>query len=218
MIIDPYTWHKVSIVSLSRLSESLLLVTVTKPENYLFTAGQYVIARITVDGHTLLRQYSFVSTPGDSSIELLIKLEPQGVVSHWFFETAQVGDALGLTQSFGSFITVNKASHLMIAGGVGIAPFISMLRNDKNLDQKVLYAERNESSLCFVELLDERHASYFISSSSQAIDEKSLKPYIKTDQVIYVCGSKRFVDGISTHLVGLKVPANTIRRELFTLQ
>ena len=127
MIIDPYTWHRLPIRSVSFASSDTVAVRVDKPTDYDFRAGQYAVARVTIGGQPLMRQYSFSSAPHDSQLELLIQHQPDGVVSSWFCKTAQVGDVIEISQPFGGFVLEDtERPVLLVAGRVGIAPFVSM--------------------------------------------------------------------------------------------
>ena len=218
MIIDPYTWQKSQIIKLTKLTNELVSVTMKKPQDYTYRAGQYAIFRLQVNGIGVIRQYSFISAPAYDHIELLVQLEVGGVASHWFFDEARDGDELEVSQAFGNFTVQDKSQPLLLIGGrVGIAPFISILRDDNLLKQVTLYAVRNESELCYRSLLDEHGAFYFASSADERIDEKTLVPYLKNNPLIYLCGSKRFVDDIFLKLKNLGIPTNQIKRESFTI-
>lgn len=223
MIIDPYTWRSLSIKHVTRLTADTVSVRLHRPSDYTFEAGQYAIIRVNVDGMPLLRQYSFASAPSDELLEIIVQRESGGEVSNWFHDSAVIGGEVELSQPFGNFVVHDSSSlTLLIAGRVGIAPFLSVIRQSfiKQIDTplKVLYSVRDSEQICYRELLNRIDALYFITSSGERIDEKTLKPYLELGQVVYVCGSKRFVDGVVGYLQTLGVTQDHIRRELFTLQ
>lgn len=90
-----------------------------------FLPGQYV--NIAVPGGGQHRSYSFSTAPGERRIGFLIKKIPGGVMSSWL-ERAEVGEKLDLTGPLGSFY-MRKVERplLFLAGGTGLAPFLSML-------------------------------------------------------------------------------------------
>ena len=93
-----------------------------------FQAGQFI--QVTVPGTELVRRYSMSSTPAAlPELELLIRLLPDGVMSDWLTGRAAVDDVLQIEGPYGSFFLRDhaKASHVMIAGGTGLAPIQSML-------------------------------------------------------------------------------------------
>lgn len=90
-----------------------------------FLPGQYV--NIDVPGSGQHRSYSFSTAPGETRIGFLIKKIPGGVMSNWL-ERAEAGGKLDLTGPLGSFY-MRKVERplLFLAGGTGLAPFLSML-------------------------------------------------------------------------------------------
>ncbi len=91
-----------------------------------FLAGQY--ANIEVPGTKALRSYSFCNAPGEARAVFTIRIEPGGVTGQWI-SRAQPGDALRIGGPFGRFFLRDAARPLLlVAGGTGIAPILSMLR------------------------------------------------------------------------------------------
>lgn len=91
-----------------------------------FLPGQYV--NIAVPGSGDHRSYSFSSAPDERSLGFLIKKIPDGLMSSWLAR-ARPGDRLDLTGPMGSFyLRDGDGPLLFLAGGTGLAPFLSMLR------------------------------------------------------------------------------------------
>jgi len=127
------------------------------PQFVPFVAGQHVNVRLTApDGYRAQRSYSIVSAPETTShIELATEKLDDGEVSS-FHEVAEVGDQVKLSGPIGGpFIWT--AEHggpiLMVAGGSGIVPFMSMTRHRAAIGSKapmlLLFSARtNEDMLC----------------------------------------------------------------------
>ena len=93
-----------------------------------FRPGQFV--ELTVPGTDARRRYSMASSPAALPvIELLVRLLPGGVMSDYLRDRARVDDVIALTGPYGGFFLRDKvkAPHIMIAGGTGLAPMMSML-------------------------------------------------------------------------------------------
>jgi ferredoxin-NADP reductase/ferredoxin len=93
-----------------------------------FTPGQYV--ELEIPDMDLKRAYSMANTSNlDGRLEFLIRLQPKGRFSE-FLQQAQVGMQLIVHGPSGLFTI--RENHLnprcFIAGGTGLAPFLSMLR------------------------------------------------------------------------------------------
>jgi ferredoxin-NADP reductase len=97
-----------------------------------FQAGQFVQVTVEIDGVRRTRCYSPACSQyrSDGRIELTIKVHPEGVVSQHLHAHAAPGLVVGLSQADGTFRlpTVRPAKILLISGGSGITPVLSMLR------------------------------------------------------------------------------------------
>jgi ferredoxin-NADP reductase len=95
-------------------------------------AGQYVQVGIEVDGRRRTRCFtvsSAESKPGDL-ITLTMRANPDGVVSQHLVHDARVGDVVFLSPAQGEFTLPNPLPQelLLISGGSGITPCMSILR------------------------------------------------------------------------------------------
>jgi ferredoxin-NADP reductase len=95
-------------------------------------AGQYVQVGIEVDGKRRTRAFTVSSPeskPGDL-ITLTMRANPDGVVSKHLVNDARRGDVLFLSQAQGEFTLPNPLPNelLLISGGSGITPVMSILR------------------------------------------------------------------------------------------
>jgi ferredoxin-NADP reductase len=97
-----------------------------------FRAGQYVQIAVDIDGVRRTRCYSPASSQhrSDGCIELTVKAHDGGLVSQHLYAHATPGLVLGLTPSDGTFGLPDDrpARVLLISGGSGITPVMSMLR------------------------------------------------------------------------------------------
>lgn len=91
-----------------------------------FLPGQY--ARINVPGTPHWRSYSFSTAPGGPELEFLIRLLPAGAMSDWVRQ-ARPGQRVQLSGPFGVFFArPSPLPSVMVAGGTGLGPILSMLR------------------------------------------------------------------------------------------
>ncbi len=97
-----------------------------------FTAGQHTQLTVEIDGVRHTRCYSMVGSQHDTSgtIELTVKAHPEGLVSRHLVAHARPGMVVGLTPAQGEFtLPDTRPEHaLLISGGSGITPVLSMLR------------------------------------------------------------------------------------------
>jgi stearoyl-CoA 9-desaturase NADPH oxidoreductase len=96
-----------------------------------FEAGQFIQVAVEIDGSRRTRCYSPASVAGPGrELEITVKSHPEGLVSNFLIESARAGMVLGLAQADGDFRLPEDRPEriLLISGGSGITPVMSMLR------------------------------------------------------------------------------------------
>jgi ferredoxin-NADP reductase/ferredoxin len=118
-----------SVLSIDRASESVVrLVTLGSSQPRRFLPGQYV--NIAVPDTTASRAYSFANEPGSPQSIFYVRLIEGGVMGDYLTRRARPGDRLRLDGPFGRFfLRDEKRPLLMVAGGTGLAPILSILRD-----------------------------------------------------------------------------------------
>lgn len=92
-------------------------------------AGQFVQV-VRSDG--LARPYSVANPPTDGSIELHVRVVPDGKMSHWLASELELGDPLELRGPFGScFYTEDAPDRPLLLAGIstGLAPLLGVTRD-----------------------------------------------------------------------------------------
>ena len=194
-----------------------------------FLPGQYV--NILVPGTDQKRSYSISSAPGSNDASFLIRDIPRGAMSTFLREQAQPGTPMEFTGPSGSFYLRDiKRPLLMLAGGTGLAPFLSMLGRIAEIGQSgsphpihMTCGVTNDADLMHVERLEEctRQVPGFafsccVASESSAFPQKGhVTRFIEPAHVhggdvdIYLCGPPPMVDAVRHHLAEQAVsPAN----------
>ncbi|OCC25550.1 hypothetical protein MB02_02655 [Croceicoccus estronivorus] len=113
-----------------RLCETVsrLIIELHDCEEFVFQAGQYL--RLRPPGLRVARPYSIASTMADLPfVELLIRHVPGGQVSGWLNDRATAGDKVTVQAPLGGFAADTRAARqIFLAGGTGLAPVLSMIR------------------------------------------------------------------------------------------
>lgn len=111
-----------------------------------FTPGQYLtFALSTASGRTLKRCYSLSDGPNPSGYRITVKRVlapverpelPPGACSSHLHDSVQIGDILKVKAPAGRFGALRDSSVpvVLIAGGIGITPLLSMLRGGLGAD------------------------------------------------------------------------------------
>lgn len=105
-----------------------------------FLPGQFLTFALSIaNGRTLTRCYSLSDGPHASSCRITVKRVlapagrpelPPGACSHYLHDRLQVGDVVKVKAPAGRFVVDPESSVpiVLIAGGIGITPLLSMLR------------------------------------------------------------------------------------------
>ena len=129
LMANPPVFFTAKVSRIDWVGESVvqLELKVPKTMRVSFTAGQY--CRIRIPGSDEWRSYSMASGEHEKNrLVFLIRVLPQGAMSDFLRESAKVGMALELEGPLGGFVLEPaERPHLLVAGGTGLAPMLSML-------------------------------------------------------------------------------------------
>jgi benzoate/toluate 1,2-dioxygenase reductase subunit len=112
--------------SVERLSDTTIFFTLEGAGPVSFLPGQYV--NVLVPGTDQRRSYSFASPPGADTQSFLVRDIKPGLMSTFLREGAAAGTSVEFVGPAGSFYLRDARRPLLfLAGGTGLAPFLSML-------------------------------------------------------------------------------------------
>lgn len=123
-----------------------------------YQAGQYLTIAVEVEGQTHRRAYSLSSSPViDDQWAVTLKRLAGGVVSNYLRDHLSVGDTVQVAPPAGGFILnpqrAKAIHHIMIGGGSGISPLMSMLRtiliDEPQSSISLWYGNRTEEEIIF---------------------------------------------------------------------
>jgi ferredoxin-NADP reductase len=238
-----FAWQEATIEEIVRQTPTVKSFTLRPRTPIAFLPGQHVDVRLTApDGYQARRSYSIASSPSTrDTIEVVIEQLEDGEVSPFFHDVAQVGDTIEvLLAGAAHFVWRPVAAEgvLLVAGGSGVAPLMSMLRSRRLVPDAgpmvLVYSSRTWEDVIFRdELLQQeqeqprlrivfcltRGAPHRATDVGHRIDAALLREVLSTfaepPGQTFVCGANRFVGPMADLLVGLGVPAATIRTERF---
>lgn len=204
-----------------------------------FQSGQYINLFVEIDGVRTSRPYSICSSNKQRAYyEITVARIQNGFVSDYFLDKVKVGDEFEANGPAGVF-HFNPAFHnknnVYIAGGSGITPFISMIKEvtESGLDRNIhlIYGCRDEDNILFKEELERiqnKHSNFkfsvILSEPKQTykglkgfIDEKCIKNLIKDikNKTYYICGPQIMNDFVVNELEKMNIKKSMIRREMF---
>ncbi|MBI3623274.1 ferric reductase-like transmembrane domain-containing protein [Candidatus Pacearchaeota archaeon] len=195
-----------------------------------FKPGQFFFLRL--DGRKLYARHPFsVSNVPEKYLNFTIKDTGRFTKEA---KNLKPGDEIRIEGPFGKFIVDddNEKDLVFIAGGVGITPFMSMIKDNINKSVKrniiLLYGSKTEKDIIFKKELDSISQSWFrkvyVLSNEKTdnydfgrIDEKILLKYVKDvkDKKFYICGPKAMMDSLKQTLKKLRIKKEDIVIEDF---
>jgi ferredoxin-NADP reductase len=127
-------------------------------------AGQHVTARLTAeDGYAAQRDYSIASAPEQDRFEVTVQRLADGEVSPYLTGVAAPGDRLEVRGPIGGWFAwhpADKRPLLLLAGGSGIVPLMSMIRTRDEAGSQVpvrlIYSARTPADVIYQSDLSER--------------------------------------------------------------
>ena len=183
-----------------------LELQVIEPADFSFLPGQYV--DVWVPGSDARRSFSMSNLPGDGRIELIVKRYPGGRFSSLLDGSLTPGDELGFTGPYGAFHLRDTARPiLMVAGGSGMAPILSLLRSlcETGCERPVrfFYGARTDADLFYLELIEElgaRLADFRFTPVVGFVHEAAdsyLESGEMSDPEAYMCGPPPMIDAMT---------------------
>jgi ferredoxin-NADP reductase len=200
-------------------------------------AGQHVDVRLTADdGYVAERSYSIASAPDDHRLALTVERIDDGEVSPYLTEELRPGDVIELRGPIGGFFTwkvEDGGPLLLVGGGSGVVPLMSMLRHHRGrmseVDARLLLSARKAEAILYrgeLDALERAQVSYTLTRArpdgwggfDRRVDAAMLSavgPAPAERPHVYVCGPTPFVEAVADLLVGLGHDPAAIRAERF---
>jgi ferredoxin-NADP reductase len=210
-------------------------------DNYLppFLAGQYIALFLEIGGIRTSRPYSISSQPNQIGFyDITVRRVENGLVSNYLLDDVKRGDTLISSGPAGNFYfnpLISKKTMVCIAGGSGITPFMSMIREivECGLDRTVylFYGNKTTDDVIFgkeftrlserfqniryIPVLEEPAAGY--TGACGFITRDVLREVLEDteDKSFFLCGPQGLYDFCLPQVEGLGVPRRKIKQEMY---
>lgn len=220
--------YKVVIESINKVTHDVLRIVTKKPDGFNFEPGKATQIAINKTGWlSEKRPFTMTNLPDNNSLEFIIKTyqEKEGVTNELL--ELKKSDELVLHDVFGA-ISYNGEG-VFIAGGAGITPFISILRDLKKKNKignnMLIFANKTKADIILEKEFNTLLGSAFINILSDEqcdgysfgrITEPFLKEKINNfNQQFYLCGPPTMIKDIEKMLINLGVDKKKITKEIF---
>lgn len=211
-----------------------------QPTLFFFKPGQFITLELEIDGKRVMRSYTISSAPSlPYNFNITVKRAPGGLVSNWLHDNLKEGDQVVVHGPAGSFNCIDKPAEkaLLLSGGVGITPVISMARwwFDINaaVDTVFVSCVRSPKDIIFKHQL-EWMATRLTNFQLNIVCEKSesgdawggFRGFFNVDMLklmapdvlerqVYCCGPSSFMKAVRYMLESLGFPMENYHEESF---
>ncbi len=210
-----------------------------RPMPFTFLPGQFLNVTFWIGGAKMNRSYSISSSPTHRDyVELTVRREPRGAVSRHFLDLLKVGDQIEAGGPVGKFtFTGTEAdSIVLISGGVGITPMVSITRflTEQSWagDIFFIYTCRTPADFIFsdeVAALQHLNPKLHVAVTITRADGtgwKGARGRITKDwlaqtvpdlasRTTHLCGPPVMMDGIKAIFAELGIPPDRLKTEAF---
>ena len=203
-----------------------------------FSAGQYISLQLQIGDSLLTRPYSLCGSPAQAlkgEYQIVVKNMKDGFASSYINEHYTIGTKIDISAPLGFFRyePLRDTKRVIgIAGGSGIAPFMSMAKaiaeGTEDFELTLLYGSRREEEILFKKELDELQSScekirvvHVLSDEEKEsyrhgfISAELISEYLDEDNTIFVCGSQGMYDFIRKEAQKLNVPLKRLRFDAY---
>jgi ring-1,2-phenylacetyl-CoA epoxidase subunit PaaE len=233
------------IVDESPSTRSFILKT-DQPQLLRYRAGQHITVQLEIGGQIHRRCYSMSAAPQadvgrGGTLPITVKRIDGGKVSARLCDSLAVGQTLRVSAPAGAFTVTPEAGrrkrYLMVAGGVGITPIISMiealLEGEPGSSVTLIYGSREPREIIFRERLEALAADHPETFTLKlAVDRadagwRGLSGPLSPDRVlgamagsgrydaVYLCGPEAMMDALTPALAGAGIAPGAIHAERF---
>jgi ferredoxin-NADP reductase len=213
-----------------QLTNDVLLLSFQVPNDFFFKAGQFVSLMLKKDQVQKPRSYSILNPPSSiGKLDICMKIVKDGFASE-IFTTMKENNEVNVKGPFGHFIfdETTRNEHCFIAGGTGIAPFYSMIKQylDTGKKMKLIFGEKTQNDLLFHDELlslkaNKNNFDYEAILSRATWNGKTgrvqeILPENLENKTFYICGLKDLVLETKKLLLTKGVKSDNIKFERYS--
>ncbi len=188
-----------------------------------FSGGSHIVVAMNINGRIHRNAYSLMGPTSDnSSYQIAVrKQESSRGGSVFMHESVKEGDRLEISMPTNLFAIHRLAKkHILVAGGIGITPFMSHITDLNRLgyDYELHYAYRSEQHAAFkqeIEALCGDKAFFYPENVKGRLDMAATLSQQPLGSHVYVCGPGPMVNSLEITAQQLGWPKTAIHSEKF---
>lgn len=192
-----------------------------KPKRFKFTPGQFIEIHLNKN---LVHSFSIASSPKEKELIITTRMRPSAFKNS--LNKLKIGSQVKIDGPFGQFALHKnrKIPAVFLAGGIGIAPFRSIIKELPNRKITLFYSNRKKKDAPFLEELKKLEGKNFklipvmTREDEKRINPKLIKEKVKDWQkaIYYAVGSTGFIQSMANMLSKMKIRPEQIKTENFS--
>lgn|SRR3990167_2100129 len=231
--------YRIKLIDRQTVARSTAMFTFEKPAGFIFQPGQYsgftLINPSETDAGGITRRFSLLSTPDDDHLAIVTRIQQSAYKR--VLNLLPLGSEVKLAGPMGTF-TLHEDKTIpavFIAGGIGIAPFYSMIRaaaqhqspqslclfygnqqrGDSAFLDELLHLQAKNPHFKLIATMDKPDNTW--QGEVGFITDQLIKKYIQslTVPIYYICGSPAMVTALQETLIEMGIDENRIKAEDF---
>ena len=187
-----------------------------------FSPGSHIAVEIPLGQKTRRNFYSLCSSPYKTEFyDLAVLLNSNSRGGSQYLHQIELGEKLNIGLPKNSFYLNNLArKYILVAGGIGITPFMSMLDSLSrfNTPVELHYAARSIAECAFYEVLQQKYSGwvkFYFSDRGEHLDPKQILKEQPLGTHVYLCAPQSLMADCRSAARALGYPSLAIHRELF---
>ena len=188
-----------------------------------FSGGAHTVVEMDDHGTRRLNPYSLMSDPEDTSgYEISVRRDDQGRGgSLYMHRHVRPGMEMVISHPVNLFALDNRArKHLMIAGGIGITPFLAQIAQLTHFGGRfeLHYSARSKALGAYMDRLAAAHADrvqFYFDDQGQQIDLGRVLSMQPIGTHLYVCGPKGMIAWVLSTAEAMGWPKLALHSEEF---
>jgi|GEM_PF-2369495 len=225
-------FQRARLISREMVAESTLALTIERPGNFTFEAGQNTMVSIPGTHADDLKEFTMASAPSDTDILLVMRLRNSNFKDACY--ALKPGDEIMVRSASGTLWRATTMPQIWLSGGIGITPFRSIIRElisqDAPLAITHIHSDHSRASTPFLQEFESYAAKHqgfkFFPTMTRETGHEGLRGRITgemitahapryAESVYFVVGTDSFITSMREVLSELDIASENVRTEKF---
>lgn len=195
--------------------------TFSKPPGFHFDAGDYTEIEVYRPGFAGRRWFSIATAPHEDNLQFIIKYPPEPSEFKQELLKLTPGSTVHLSPAIGNFnLPLKDEKLLFVAGGIGITPYISMLKHmdfaGLKRDIRLIHTARGNH--LFGSFSQQHAATSLHDSRKKRLDFQEITGLVPdfATRIVYLAGPEPMMSELHEQFLSAGHPRPRLKLEYFT--